>query len=290
MPEEEIEVTYDGIIATREWDGVIGAGLLSRVFGGLEVDFKNEIRSAKQKILLNVSLIGYVELDSCLIITGKREIPTFFLFGNMIFDGSDYSVISAFVSDIFDLYIPKEVLTALKELENGYTEKLKLSKAMFFSFLADAPHGQFTPVFEMVKEENWGEFKGYFETRAEQALQLTEKPPHQKKIGRETVLQGEGELIYYPVAAGAPLKNKVNLLAIKLQKKKKTAFILEQEDGRVSHSTIVTAKDLDLTPLITLADDVTLERLGMYRLWYLSFSKAKKMEEIKEYLARCTIT
>lgn len=49
MKFEEIEkvekIEYDGIIANKNWDGAIAAGLASRLFNVSQVEYKNRIRS-----------------------------------------------------------------------------------------------------------------------------------------------------------------------------------------------------------------------------------------------------
>lgn len=277
---------YDGIIATRDYGGAIGAGLLSHVFKDLGVEFRDQIRSAHHKILLNPSFFGYLNVDSCLIIASERVTSQFFLWGNTVFNGSAHPTVASFISEIFDEHVPENILKSLKELEKGYKGQYRLSKLMFLTFLSHLSFDslKLKEIFELVKGKKWPKIESYFEEGASELLKSDRKEA--KRGLQRDKLSVEEEIVYYPLE-NELTKRKANLTAVNLQKDCKTVFILGEKGGVIPEGKIISKEEVDHTPLSNLIEEERLERLGAQNILTFSFSPAQHKNKVRSLLSQC---
>lgn len=278
------QINYDGIIATRNWDGVTGAGLLSRVFGGLDVKFKNQTNSAYRKIIVKTDLIGYIEVDSCLVIREERGAPPFFLFGNTLLDGSEYPSASAFIAEIFDLNVPKEILISLKDLNEGHIWNTPLSRFMALHFISNIENPDLKFVFSLVRDGEWEKFNEFFSTWASKIDDLNFSTEQEREISKSKLLAGKIETITYPLGKES-IKNKALMTALKLQKKRKGIFLFEEKGRVIPDGLFITEGGLDLSSFYEITEDDTWERLGKYNILKFSFNTPQEEEQIKKLIS-----
>lgn len=282
------ELNYEGIITTRNWDGAIGAGLLSQIFEGVDVEFKNQVRSTRRKILLRPSLVGYVNLSSCVIIREKGSMPSFFLWGNMLLDSSGYPTVSSFIAETFNMNVPSDILKSLRELSQGYQEKHTLSKAMFFSFLITLEELSLQRIFKLTKERQWSKIRDYFASWSEK-IEKTENSSDQDEIKKMNVMNNKGEIIYYPLGK-EKMKHKALLIALRRQTEKKPVFLFGEKGGVTPGGIILSGKELDVTPFSNLTKEEQWEHLGKYNIFNFSFTSAKDKSQVRDLLSRSSFT
>lgn len=279
------QINYEGIIATRNWDGVVGAGLLSRVFGELDVEFKNQINSAYRKIIVKTNLIGYIEVNSCLVIVEDRDTPSFFLFGNTLLDGSDYPTASAFIAEIFDLNVPKAILTSLKELNQGHIWNTPLSRFMTIHFLSNIENLEFKSVFNLVRDGEWEKFNECFSAWASKIKDFKSSTKQGKEISKTKLLAGKIATITYPLGEES-IKNNALMTAMRLQKKREGIFLFGEKGGVIPDGLFITERDLDLSSFHEVTEDETWERLGKYNILRFSFNPPQRIDQIKKLVSR----
>ncbi len=237
------KIDYEKIYAHRDWDGVIGSGLLLRVFD-LPISFLNRVDEAVKSVIVEVpfSLDAYVE--KCLVIDHhdcKREPLKSLHFGNHVICDENYSSVASLIVDYFDLDTPEEILDALDLIEMGEIDRDDLAYKMFISFVSDMNNFPYMDFARAVKMGDWDRIIRWVDNKSSSKdAELVVLISKNKLKNRKELIDGV-QLITYNVRDKLDV-GAARLALLELEKTAKIGIIIGVDDIYARYGVIATKK------------------------------------------------
>lgn len=245
------KINYRNIYAHKDWDGVIGGGLILRVFE-LPITFLNRVSEATESIIVEVPFSPEAYIEKCLIIDHhdcKKSYLRSLHFGNHVLCDESYSSVASLITDLFDLDAPGEILSALDYIEEGKIYNDTLAYKMFISFVSNIVSFPFIELTNYVKLGKWNRVISWVENKylskeAKLVIRMSKR-----KLKHSVEIIKDVELITYNTNDALDI-GAARLALIDLEKKVKIGVILGLDDVYVRYGIIATLrKKINLVPL-----------------------------------------
>jgi nanoRNase/pAp phosphatase (c-di-AMP/oligoRNAs hydrolase) len=236
------------IVAHGDWDGVVGAGLLSRVFG-VPLEFPLELAD------LNIENAACIEITPTRVKTMRNSLiidhhgtetrQGIDKMGNEWILKPDYRAVSSLISDHFKLEFPQEWRTAVEEVDTA-TLNSKLGNIIWRAYRIDPQGFPRQQVAEMVRKGNWRELREWAEKVSSEYQKIEEKT--KELLDRSEKLTPEA--VYFIFNFGDRWERGASKEAmLTLEEKNPIVISVGMEEKRVKGGTIATKKNLDLTKI-----------------------------------------
>jgi len=241
------KVEYEKIYAHKDWDGVIGGGLILRIFD-LPIYFLNRVEEAKRTIIIEVPLSLEALIEESLIIDHhdcKKGPLGEAHFGNFVICDEKYKSVAALITDYFDLDVPDSILTALEKIESGEIDEETLSHKMFLAYVSNLATFPYEKIAKLVKIGHWKKIIEWVEKKSvSREAELVQKLAQVKVKNAETLFD-RVKIIRYklddPFDIGA-----ARLALLQIQKEAKIGIILGCKGIYAYCGIIATRKKINL--------------------------------------------
>ena len=221
------KIEYEKIYAHKDWDGVIGGGLILRIFD-IPIFFLNRVKEAKRAIIIETPFSLEAFIEESLIIDHhdcRRGPLTEVRFGNIVICDETYESVTSLIADFFDLDIPDNILFALEDIESGRISENPLAEKMFLAYVSDLANFPYENIAKSVKNGDWKKILNWIERKSASKETKVVKQIAKIKVKNAEVLVDKVFLIKYnaedPFEAGA-----ARLALIQLQKNVKIGITL----------------------------------------------------------------
>jgi len=245
------KINYEKVYAHKDWDGVIGGGLILRIFD-LPITFLNRVDEATETIIVEVPFSPDAYIEKCLIIDHhdcKKSHLRSFHFGNHVLCDETYGSVASMIIDLFDLDAPEEILDALEYIEMGDIHSDELAYKMFISFASSITSFPFTELANYVKLGNWDRVISWIESKssskeAELVLEMSKR-----KLKESVEIIKDVELITYDTHDALDI-GAARLALLDLERRAKIGIMIGLDDIYARYGIIATLKKkINLIPL-----------------------------------------
>jgi nanoRNase/pAp phosphatase (c-di-AMP/oligoRNAs hydrolase) len=236
------------IVAHGDWDGVVGAGLLSRIYD-LPIEFPIELQDL---IIENAACIEIIP-DR---VTSLRNSLIIDHHGTQLRQGIDeqnnqwilepeYKAVSSLIADHWQLEFPEEWRNAVEEVDTANL-KSELSQTIWKAYRVDAKSFPRQQVAEMVKKGNWKQLQEWAEKQQTEYRKVEEKT-------KELLEKSEKltpEAVYFAFQFNDRWErgaSKDTMLI--LEEKIPLVIAIGMNEQTVKSGTIATNKNIDLTKI-----------------------------------------
>ncbi|MEM2144646.1 MAG: hypothetical protein QW279_04745, partial [Candidatus Jordarchaeaceae archaeon] len=165
------------IVAHGDWDGVIGAGLFSRVHE-LPIDFPLELQdlTIENAACIEITPDRVKSLRNSLIIDHHGTQPRSGMDeqDNQWILEPEYESVSSLIADHWKLEFPEDWRTAVEEVDTANL-KSKLSQTLWKAYRVDAKSFPRQRVAEMVKNGNWKQLQEWAEKQQAEYIKVEKK-------------------------------------------------------------------------------------------------------------------
>ncbi|MFB0562392.1 MAG: DHHA1 domain-containing protein [Candidatus Lokiarchaeia archaeon] len=236
------------IVAHGDWDGVVGAGLLSRIYN-LPLEFPLELPelTIENAVCIEITPGRVKSLLNSLIIDhhGSQPRQDTDEQGNQWILEPEYKAVSSLIADHWKLELPMEWRTAVEEVDTA-TLKTKLGTLIWKAFRVDAHGFPRKKVAEMVKKGNWKQLQEWAENRQTEYQKVDEKT-------KELIEKSKNltpEVIYFTFRFNDRWERGASKDAmLKLEEKTRIVIAIGVVEKGVKSGTIATKKNIDLTKI-----------------------------------------
>ncbi|MGQ9722993.1 MAG: hypothetical protein ACUVXA_16920 [Candidatus Jordarchaeum sp.] len=234
------------IIAHGDWDGVVGAGLLSRI-QDLPLEFPLELPDL---IVENAACIeitpGRVKnMRNSLIIDHHGTQPREGVDeqGNQWILKPEYKAVSSLIADHWKLDFPEEWRKAIEEVDTA-TLNTELSQTLWKAYRVDAKSFPRQQTAEMVKKGEWKQLQELAEKQQTEYQKIEEKTV--ELLGKSTKLTPEA--VYFTFRFNDRWERGASKNAmLTLEEKIPIVIAIGLEEKGVKGGTVATRKNIDLT-------------------------------------------
>lgn len=236
------------IIAHGDWDGVVGAGLFSRIHD-LPLEFPLELQdlTIENAACIEITPDRVTSLRNSLIVDHHGTQPRQGMDeqGNQWILEPEYKAVSSLIADHWQLEFPKEWRTAVEEVDTA-TLKSKLSQTLWKSYRVDAKGFPRQKVAEMVKKGNWKQLQEWAEKlQAEYQKVETKTKELLKKSEKLTP-----ESVYFTFQFNDRWERGASKDAMLiLEERIPIVIAVGMSEERVKSGTIATNENIDLTKI-----------------------------------------
>ncbi len=246
------KINYREILAHKDWDGLIGGGLIQRIFD-LPIIFLNRVNEATAKIIIEVPFALDAYIEKCLIIDHhdcKRAPLKSLHFGNHVLCDEEYGSVASMIVDFFDLDAPDEILDALDHIERGDIDSNELAYRMFISFASSIGSFPYEDLVKEVRVGRWERIINWVNKKASSKEAELVKGLSERKLNNVIEIMRNVKLITYntqdPLDIGA-----ARLALLTLEKQAKIGVMLGLDDIYARFGIIATMKKkINLIPLL----------------------------------------
>ncbi|MHA1664816.1 MAG: hypothetical protein ACTSVW_03185 [Candidatus Njordarchaeales archaeon] len=272
---------YQIILSHRDWDGLFGGALISRIFE-LPVKFHNRIDAAEAAIIVEVPISRSSVIESSLIIDHHNCKKSEFYalrYGNMFICDEKYPSVTQLISDIFNEDLPSEFQEAINYLEQGEINKSQLANDMFFAYISNLEKFPFNMLLKAIRDGNWKFLHSWI-------IEKTNKLDKKRILTVKDALLKDVKLISRDVALikyrkDNPLENGASKLALlELQDEYKVVIALALKNGYVEIGTIATKKNINLNPVFTYLENIGIDAGGRRTVGGFRFRHNISLEQV----------
>lgn len=236
------------IVAHGDWDGVIGAGLFSRIYD-LPLEFPLELQNLtiENAACIEITPDRVTRLRNSLIIDHHGTQPRQGIDeqDNQWILEPEYKAVSSLIADHWQLDFPKEWRTAIEEVDTA-TLKSKLSQTLWKSYRVDAQGFPRQKVAEMVKKGNWKQLQEWAEKQKAEYQKVETKT-------KELLMKSEKltpESVYFTFQFNDRWERGASKDAmLTLEERIPIVIAIGMNEQRVKSGTIATNKNIDLTKI-----------------------------------------
>ena len=236
------------IVAHGDWDGVVGAGLLSRILK-VSLEFPLELTDLTigNSACIEITPGRVKSLRNSLIIDhhgtkphqGKDE------HGNQWILKPEYKAVSSLIADHWQLEFPKEWRIAIEEVDTANLT-LKLSQTLWKAYRINAKGFPRQKVAGMVKKGNWKQLQEWAENRQTEYQKVDEKT--KELIEKSKKLTPEA--IYFTFQFNDRWERGASKDAMLiLEEKTPVVIAIGLDEKGVKSGTIATRKNIELTKI-----------------------------------------
>lgn len=221
------KIEYTQIFAHKDWDGVIGGGLILRIFN-LPIKFLSQVKEAKNTIIIEVPLSFDSYLKDCLVIDHhdcKKGPLGQAHFGNIVICDDKYKSVVSLIADYFELMAPENIIQALNDIESGDIDKSPLAEKMFLSYVSSISDFPYDEIANLVKMGQWDKILKWVETKSASKEAKVIKQIAQTKIKNAETLIDKVKIIEYNTEDSFDI-GAARLALVQLQKQAKIGIIL----------------------------------------------------------------
>nr|MDO8080289.1 DHH family phosphoesterase [Candidatus Freyarchaeota archaeon] len=236
------------IVAHWDWDGVVGAGLLSRIYD-LPLEFPTDLKdlTIENAACIEITPGRVKSLRNSLIVdhhgTQPRQGPD--KQGNEWILEPEYKAVSSLIADYWQLEFPEEWRTAVEEVDTANLNS-ELAATLWRAYRTDTqgfPHQQ---VAEMVKKGNWKEIQEWAEKQQAEYQKVQEKAKELVEKSQKLT----ADTAYFTYKSDDRWERGASKDAILMLKEKASiAVSIGMEKQTVKKGTIATNKNIDLTKI-----------------------------------------
>ncbi|MGQ4892520.1 MAG: hypothetical protein ACP6IP_08540 [Candidatus Njordarchaeia archaeon] len=238
---------YRGIIAHRDLDGAIAAGLISKLFP-LEIEFLREVTNAEDMILLETPLGLGGKIKGCLIIDHHMCHELMGYMGNVIICDESYPSLVSLVSNFFGLSIDNKLRKIIDDIDSGNIMDSEASKKVFLAYLSNYQTFPFNKLVKLVKASDWdGVFDFFDKIYDEEKVKSIETMAAKKVNNSEKISENVILIVYDPEQDMDYAASR--LASLILQDKGAIVITVAVKDGLVLYGTIATEKGINLKPI-----------------------------------------
>ncbi|MEX2723799.1 MAG: hypothetical protein Q6367_007895, partial [Candidatus Freyarchaeota archaeon] len=165
------------IVAHGDWDGVVGAGLLSRIYN-VPLEFPTELKdlTIENAACIEITPGRVKSLKNSLIVDHHETKPQqeSDKNGNEWILEPRYRAVASLIADHFKLEYPQEWRTAVEEVDTAKLNS-ELATALWRAYRADPQGFPRQEVAEMVRKGEWEQLGKWAREKQEEYLKVGEK-------------------------------------------------------------------------------------------------------------------
>ncbi|MEM3593177.1 MAG: DHHA1 domain-containing protein [Candidatus Jordarchaeaceae archaeon] len=234
------------IVAHGDWDGVVGAGLLSRIYD-LPIEFPLDLQdlTIENAACVEITPDRVAGLKNSLIIDHHGIQPRHGTDkqGNQWVLEPEYDSVSSLIADHWKLDFPEEWRNALEEVDTANL-KSKLGQTLWKAYRVDAKGFPRQQVAEMVKNGNWKKLQEWAETQQAAYRKVEEKT----KELLEKSANLTPDTVYFTFQFNDRWERGASKDAMLiLEEKNPIVVAIGMNEQMVKSGTIATNKNIDLT-------------------------------------------
>nr|MDO8080306.1 hypothetical protein [Candidatus Freyarchaeota archaeon] len=236
------------IVAHGDWDGVVGAGLLSRIIS-VPLEFPLELADLTIENAACIEIIPsrVKSLRNSLIIDHHGTQPRQGMdeMGNEWILEPEYKAVSSLIADHWQLEFPEEWRTAVEGVDSAALDS-KLSTVIWKAYRVDPQGFPRQQVAEMVKKGNWKELREWAKKGYAEYQRVEEKT--KELLEKSEKLTPESE--YFTFQFNDRWERGASKDAmLTLEEKTPIVISVGMEGQRVKGGTIATKKNMNLTKI-----------------------------------------
>ncbi|MBS7249229.1 MAG: hypothetical protein KIH08_01350 [Candidatus Freyarchaeota archaeon] len=234
------------IVAHGDWDGVIGAGLLSRVYD-VPLEFPLELADLiiEDAACIEITPGRVSSIRNSIIIDhhATEAHPYVDEKGNVWILKPEYRAVSTLIADHWQLEFPSEWRTAVEEVDTANLNS-PLSKTLWRAYRVDAKGFPRQKVAEMVRKGEWEQLGKWAYEKQEEYRNVEEKT--KELLSRSTKLTSES--VYFTFSFNDRWERGASKEAMLLLEEKNPIVVaIAVEEKGVKGGTIASRRNVDLT-------------------------------------------
>jgi len=236
------------IVAHGDWDGVVGAGLLSRVYN-VPLEFPLELAdlTVENAVCIEITPGRVKELRNSLVVdhhgtTARLGVDEN---GNQWILQPEHKAVSSLIADHWQLEFPEEWRKAVEEVDTA-TLTSKLSQTLWKAYRVDAQNFPRQWVAEKVRRGSWEEIRRWAEEQQAEYQKVEEKA--EELVAKSRNLTPES--VYFTFQFNDKWERGASKNAmLTLEEKAPIDVAIGMDKQRVKSGTIATKRNLDLSKI-----------------------------------------